>query len=316
MTNHGFDLGQLGLQDARRKDEHSRDGVSYSEKHPILIHYHIFKNAGTSFEWALEQSFGNRFMRYDKEIPWATISAEECVGFLSSAPESLALSSHQLMLPPPQVRGRRVYTSILIRDPIARIRSIYSFERRQEVPSPGAIKAKELDFKGYVEWRLAATPAMLCNYQAHFCARTKAGSDGSVKNPEHRLQRAVGNLDQIDIVGTVERYDAWLALAQSILIRAFPNILLVSTRQNVTNAQATEDRQVAILDDLVNDLGRPLAEQLVRNNELDMRLHQVAEALLARRLAEHGVDVALINAYANAHQRLPVTQSDSGDARV
>ena len=57
---------------------------------------------------------------------------------------------------------------------------------------------------------------MLCNYQVHFCARTKAASDGS-ENGERGLQRAIANLDQVDIVGTVERYDDWLALAQSIL---------------------------------------------------------------------------------------------------
>src|SRR2546421_347714 len=73
----------------------------------------------------------------------------------------------------PKIRGYTVISSILIRDPVARIRSIYAFERQQATVSPGAQKAKELDFKGYVEWRLSNSPVMFCNSQVHFCSRTK-----------------------------------------------------------------------------------------------------------------------------------------------
>src|SRR5207249_3356148 len=87
-------------------------------------------------------------------------------------PHVRAISSHQAAPPAPTIRGREVFTSILIRDPIARIRSIYEFERGQQISTPGALKAKELDFKGYVDWRLKTSPAMLCNFQVHFCSRT------------------------------------------------------------------------------------------------------------------------------------------------
>jgi hypothetical protein len=41
-----------------------------------------------------------------------------------------------------------------------------------------------------------------------------------------------------------------------------------------------------------------------------MCLHQVADALLTRRLAEHGVGIALLNAYAQARERLPQQSVD------
>ena len=53
----------------------------------------------------------------------------------------------------------------------------------------------------------------------------------------------------------------------------------------------------------MRDLGPALVDYLVRANELDMSLHQIADALLTRQLAEHGVDVTLRNAYADARKK-------------
>ncbi len=269
---------------------------------PLLVHYHIFKNAGTSFEWTLKQALGRRFCTYDLTAPNQILASVDIIRYVKRRPETEALSSHQASFPAPIIRGREVVTSILIRDPIARIRSIYAFERQQEVSTPGALKAKELDFKGYVEWRLSTAPAMLCNYQVHFCSRTK-GSQHKGRLDEAHLRKAIANLDRVDIVGTVERYGEWLTLAQLILCKAFPNILLSATRQNVTGT-AGETTEAAILDDLVNELGQTLAEHLLEGNKLDMCLHQVADALLTRKLAENGGAVALIKAYAEARERL------------
>jgi len=62
--------------------------------------------------------------------------------------------------------------------------------------------------------------------------------------------------------------------------------------------------ETTILEELVRDLGHKLADRLLQANQLDMLLHQVADAMLTRRLAERGVDSALRNAYADARNRL------------
>lgn len=269
---------------------------------PLLIHYHIFKNAGTSVEFALQQALGPRLRTYDSPVPQGILSAEDIIKYVASAPEVEAICSHQAILPGPKVPDRAVFTSILLRDPLARIRSIYAFEQRQYEPTPGALKAKETDFKGYVEWRLCTAPAMLCNFQTYYCSRTTNAVHNKAVNEIH-LQAAIANLDHINIVGTVERYSEWLTLAQAILSKAFQNISLAASRQNATGA-GTEVTHAAILDDLVQDLGRDLAEHLLECNKLDMCLHQVADALLRRRLAEEGVSIALREAYAKAAERL------------
>ncbi len=270
---------------------------------PLLIHYHIFKNAGSSFEWALKQVLGESFRSFDSPSAQGFVSARDLMEFAFQNPEVTAISSHQAVPPAPRIFGRDVFTSILIRDPIARIRSIYAFERWQKTSNLGALKAKEHSFKEYVEWRLETSPTLFCNYQVMFCSRTS----GEVRMPgPAELERAIANLDSISIVGTVARFDAWLALAQKTLSSAFPKIALPAARRNVTST--THRPESAILEDLVKELGESTAQYLLKQNELDMCLHQVADALLTRRLAERGVDLALLRVYSSA---LEVPQSDA-----
>jgi hypothetical protein len=268
-------------------------------RRPLLIHYHIFKNAGTSFEWALEQAFGPDFQQFDSPSCDGFVSNQDLTRVARERPSVKAIATHQAAPPPPSIRGRNVIASILIRDPIARIRSIYAFERLQGGDTLGPVKARELDFRGYVEWRLKTTPRMFCNFQLHFCRRYSDRHLSPLDASE--LRKAIASLDAMDIVGTVERYDEWLALAQAVLSRHFGPVILPSTRINVL-ATSCPKSQGEIYVDLVSDLGEKLAQCLLEQNELDMRLYQVADALLSRRLAEQGMEISLRRAYKKAQQ--------------
>ncbi|MBA3609467.1 MAG: hypothetical protein H0W43_13345 [Chthoniobacterales bacterium] len=260
---------------------------------PLLIHYHIFKNAGTSFEWALERTYGDRFRCYDSPHPGGIVSSRELARLARAEPHLVAISSHQAVPPAPRIFGRKVLTSILIRDPISRIGSIYAFERGQKVETPGALKAKELDFKSYVQWRLANSPAIFCNYQVHFCSGRKLlFGDCSQRD----LEAAIIRLDAIDIVGTVKRYAEWLALAEVLLGENAEGLTLERAHRNRSDSKSSESES-EIHARLVRDLGSALTAELLRRNELDMCLYQVADALLTRRLAERSVLIELRNAY-------------------
>ncbi len=289
-----IELGFYSIRSARPPEPWQRRRFSPNQRRgarrPLLIHYHIFKNAGTSFEWSLQQVFGTAVHKFDSPSPDGMITPEELASYVGSVPEIKVISSHQAILPAPRIPNRAVITSILIRNPIARVRSIYAFERRQTRPTLGALKAKELDFRGYVEWRLSCSPAMFCNYQVIFCSRTKDTPHDEELTEAH-LENAVRNLGLIDIVGTVERYREWLVLAQSSLAGLFPNISLSYVRRNVSE-QAMNTTHEAVLADLRRELGADLARRLLECNDLDMRLHQFADASLTRRLVENTTEVA------------------------
>ena len=279
------------------------------QRRPVLIHYHIFKNAGTSFEWALRQGLRGGVRILDTSSHDGFVSARDIAAYLQHNPKTKVIMSHQAAPPPPRLRGREVLTSILIRDPIARIRSIYAFERSQPEDIDPTRKAKELDFKRYVEWRLEATPRMFCDFQVHFCCRRGATIDAAPNVND--LDQAILALDAINIVGTVERYEEWLALAQSVLANYYPSISLIASRQNALSG-GTDVSKAGILHDLVTDLGEELAYELLQRNELDMRLYQIADALLSRKLAERHVHVALQQVYESAkRQRLSARSEGS-----
>lgn len=58
-----------------RQREATAKGTTPTRLAPLLIQYHIFKNAGTSFEWALQQAFRDRFRQYDSASPGGVIFA-------------------------------------------------------------------------------------------------------------------------------------------------------------------------------------------------------------------------------------------------
>ncbi|MGI8890877.1 MAG: hypothetical protein ACR2G0_08875 [Chthoniobacterales bacterium] len=266
---------------------------------PLLVHYHIYKNAGTSFEWALKKAFGDGFRMHDSPSAGGIVSARELKQLANREPQLRAISSHGAMPPAPRILGRTVISSMLIRDPIARIGSIYSFERKQQVETPGAIKAKELGFKEYVEWRLRTSAGLFCNYQVYVCAgKTRYSPLCRLRD----LEAAVIRLDGIDLVGTVRRYQDWLALVQAALEQAGLNVTLEAGHQNRSEGKTTLS-EAAILAHLMDDLGSGLTNELIERNELDMCLHQVADSLLTRRLAERAVRITLREAY---------TQTNSG----
>jgi hypothetical protein len=274
---------------------------------PLLIHYHIFKNAGTSFEWALEQTLGAGFRSFDSSTPRGLVTTRDLADFCARHPEVRAISTHQAAPPAPSLDGRKVLTSVLIRDPIARVRSVYAFERKQAAATPGALKAKELDFRHYVEWRLKTTPTLLCNFQVYFCSRTE--QNRAFRPADEHLEKAAANLDAVSIVGTVARYAEWLSLAQKILSAPFPNISLASSRQNITLGH--DRSEAVILKELIDEIGEAIVDELIQNNQLDMRLHQIADALLTRRLAEQSVGVALYQAYTSARNQRLTRGTDS-----
>jgi len=246
----------------------------------ILIHHHIFKNAGTSFSYALKEYFKDQFLEYD--LPNSRIvTPKDLRGFIKDNPQALAISGHHICLRTPQIDDYRLISSILLRQPLARIKSIYKFEQKQQANTPGAIQAKKLNFKDYVLWRLDATPNMLSNYQTHYCSRNKQ-ADIRQKPTEKELKIAIANLRKCPIIGTVERYDDFLQLALDRLSEFFPNISLGYMRLNKTasSQQSIEN----IKPNLVEELGEQLVAKLEEKNQLDQKLYNIAEKILTNNL--------------------------------
>ena len=241
----------------------------------ILIHHHIFKNAGTSFNYALKQYFGENFFEFDLPDSKA-VTQNHLRRFILQHPQALAISSHHACMPTPQGKDFQTISSVLLRKPLARIKSVYNFERKQQAQTEGAIKAKEMEFKDYVLWRLEKTPVMFCNYQTHYCSRVKHLS-GKCRVTEEHLKIAIQNLKKCVIVGTVERYQDTLKIAQNKLAQFYPKINLefVTLNKSPEINSPEEPRNL-----LIEELGTDIVNKMEAMNQLDYRLYGVAEEIL------------------------------------
>jgi hypothetical protein len=218
----------------------------------IILHYHLFKNAGTSVDAILRRKFGDRWVT--REFPPIEGNNTPLVeDWIAQTPDAVAYSSHTMMGPVPQVAGARVITFVLLRDPIERIKSAYRFERQQDADTWGARLAKEHDFEGYVRARLAQPGDRQCrNFQTHRLAGLMPGA-----GPE--LERAERALDALTIVGQVERFDQAIADLATALAPAIPDFSPETVTRNQSHAPADVDIS-------------PVAETLAQANVDDLAL--------------------------------------------
>lgn len=248
----------------------------------ILIHHHIFKNAGTSFNCALQQHFGKKFSEFD--LPDSQIvTAADLNQFIQSHPQILAISSHHACMSTPHTDDYQTISSVILRNPLARVRSIYLFEKQQNAQTSGAIKAKELNFKKYVLWRIENTPIMFGNYQTHYCSRTQKTDLNKIPT-ETDLHTAIHNLNLAAVVGTVEHYQEFLSLAQTVLTQYYPKINLKYSRLNTTSHLISSPAEIRA--SLVDNLGQAIVSKLENMNQLDYLLYQKAETIMNQNLAK------------------------------
>ncbi len=254
----------------------------------VIIHYHLFKNAGTSVDAILRRNFGPRWASQEYTALSARDMAEATSAFLLDHPEILALSSHTLLLPPPQLPDADIFPIIFVRHPLDRLKSAYSFERAQQADTEGARLAKQTDFAGYVRARLANPRERFCrNAQAlRLAMADRAG--GSER------ERALRAFAQLPFVGSVEAFDASIEALQRLLAPRFPGFRSFVTYENVSRPQRDLEERIA---EIRRELGNDLFEALVAANSDDLTLYSAALARY-RREPEVTVGAALASASA------------------
>ena len=71
----------------------------------IFVHYHIFKNGGTTIESILRREFGGGFATVHGPRASSVLDAKGLTKFLRLHPGISAVSSHHLRYPKPDIRG-------------------------------------------------------------------------------------------------------------------------------------------------------------------------------------------------------------------
>jgi len=250
----------------------------------VLVHAHIFKNAGTTFDFSLSRFFGHDFVDHREDREFLSGRNNYLLDYLAANTGVKALSSHSLHF---RISGNddiAVHPVYFLRHPIARVWSVYDFERRQTgVDTEGARRAKELDLNAYVSWYLEeGSPATIRNIHAIFLS----GQGPSPDNMEEKVSQAKQYMKSPDVsFAVVERFDDSMVLLEKQLNGMFPGINLAYQKKNVTPSRShmTLDESVsALMDKLDSDV----ADRLRIANAGDMALYAMANDRLNAGLGE------------------------------
>ena len=245
----------------------------------VIVHYHIFKNGGSTIEYILERAFPGQFATVHGSDPDATLDAPNLVEFLQQNPGIAAVSSHHLRYPKSLSRQTVFFDCCFLRDPLARLYSIYNHFRRGGADSLCARWARSYNPRQFAMRLIDEAPHQVSDVQV-----TQLANAGTFTRPadERDLERATAVIREMAVPGLVEMFDESLVVAEYFLRPAFPNLRLEYIPQNVSQAEPgapAESREY-----WEGLWGKELYERLLRMNEMDMELVRRAKREILRRL--------------------------------
>ncbi|MGO1119924.1 sulfotransferase family 2 domain-containing protein [Rhodovibrionaceae bacterium A322] len=233
-----------------------------------LLHYHLFKNAGTSLDLILKENFQGGWAQ--TEFPNDNYSgsvSKQVEQWICQTEDKVAFSTHTGRGPLPDIDDCQVIPLILVRHPLDRILSAYRFERQQTSESYGAQLAKEEDFAGYVNARLDNPGDRSCrNFHSHRLAPL------AQEPQEHELDSALQALAELPWVGLVEAFDQSLEKLQNLLLPAFPDFKIRSIHSNVSDqSNLTLEEKVQQIEDT---FGTDFFDRLLAENQDDFVIYE------------------------------------------
>mgnify|MGYP000159195178 CR=1 FL=1 len=238
----------------------------------LILHYHLFKNAGSTIDEILKRSFGDAWLSFDKDNPAAKILPSEMTEFIHRNPNARAISSHQVLPPFPQ-GNFEVFPLIFLRHPLDRARSAYLFEWQKQL---GLTEPKG-SFSEYVREQLDnGKRCPIANFHVSQLSNTALSGEKPLYDPtpEARISTAKEILEKLPFFGLVEELHESLLRMHFYLKYHFPELKVVNRKINAT--QDTCKRLDEKLLDIRRQLGEALYGELIDRNQQDLELYKFA----------------------------------------
>jgi hypothetical protein len=256
----------------------------------ILVHYHIFKNAGSSVDASLQHSFGDRWGSFEGPHAHAIQSKKQLSDFLNANSNLVAISSHLARPPLPHANCLPV---VFIRHPLLRAYSVYKFTR-SDSSQPYSDVAQDLGFPEYIAWALKKEPGSIVirDYQVvHLSdASWRGGNILDTEATAADLEQACRLLSDWGVAGVVEEFELSATVFQTMYGSHLPSLEFLPRWENATckESVSTDER----IDRLRKMLGETLYADFVGANQLDLTLHTHARSVLSRAAKYSGLAAA------------------------
>jgi hypothetical protein len=248
----------------------------------VIVHCHIYKNAGSSIDRLLWESFGDGFAVLDPMPGYQTIGAGAVTRFLHDNPHVRAISSHRLHPPFDMPWALPV---VMLRHPVDRARSAYAFARGNP-DMPDHAVARDGSLAEYVAWSLATRGegAILRNYQVHHLSGAAYRADDPERwaATEHDLREACAVIAGLPGFGLVRRFGQSCRLFNALYRPRLPAVHFFDWAENATGDPAM--REEAALGEIRRELGEAGFAALEAANVLDLQLYAHARGLFEARM--------------------------------
>ena len=237
----------------------------------VILHFHLFKNAGTSLDALLKENFPTQWLTKEFESNKA-LNHLQLVDWIKQFPEAACFSSHTAKLPPPEIEGVNIFPLIFMRHPIDRIASVYLFEKKQGGDGKWPTIARNTSFKGYLEERLIRSADRQCiNFHVERFASMFPNNIGS------EFERAKLAVETLPFVGIVEDYEGSIRRMTEWLKPHFP-----SFKANVHRLNTTRDSELSLerkLEAIREEVGDEIYDLLLEKNFQDLSLYDATKIL-------------------------------------
>lgn len=259
----------------------------------ILLHTHIFKNAGSTVEATLERHFGTNYTTNFNPTGLADgrVYPQALYQHLDKYPHIQALSSYQFFgrnfnddlekkLLFENEKNYCFHDCIIIRHPLVRLVSMYVYYRTMPLTEePLHITASHSSFGEFLNILIGHYPHLAINPQTTIFGADNYGVPPSFEN----LERALARLKKATILGTVEEYDKTMVVAEYFLQPLFKGIQLHYPRhENVSNYTLLPGYNGS-LESIKEILGASYFSDLCDLNDLDIELWHAVSKELRRR---------------------------------
>lgn len=241
-----------------------------NNKRNVVVHYHLFKNAGSSVDHLLKFNFGDKWMAYDGDSPGAIIPRQELEELIAANPDCQAVSSHQIVPPIPQIEGR-VYPIVFLRDPIDRVKSAYLFEWKKQL----GLDTPKGSLQEYIREKFRnKRQNSIEEFQTIRLSNTQIErfQDQNSLSDEKLLVNAKSFIGSLEFVGIVDDFQRSNDLLCEFLAPAFPDFKGREFKSNVLqDLSLTQSQKRASIKE---EIGNELFEELLDRNKLDEALYQ------------------------------------------
>jgi hypothetical protein len=245
----------------------------------VILHHHIFKNAGTTLDFALQRALGADFATIHDETDDGVVGEDRLLDFLRRQSGLRAISSHHFHGQDygAHLRGDRyrIFDLALVRRPLSRLLSIYKFFRRSS--GQGALElAAQRPAPDFMQLLIDRYPHFVNNAQVNLFANH--GFYGRPVSDED-LSRALARFLSFSLCAPMERYDEAMVVLEYTLAPIFlpqqPDLAYVA--QNVSERLPDEDNLRTLM-------GPEAFDWLQRVNMGDEALWVAADKELSRRI--------------------------------